>query len=241
MSKTGITILGEQMCICHLPYIHQITILGKRVFICHLPYIHQMMKYCDCDGSSSSSSVFPSYISGVHHFGWHFCVCDRFLIHPLRSHIPSLWICWVVVCLYGYAGLQNHCLAIPESEATAMFVCWLARNCLDIFAPGLVESVCIPRPVSRDWWLTLIWSKQACEPLSPDEDVNNDWIEQSFRAKFVTNECPRGLSMGVSSKVGGSVVMVESARCWEVRGWWGRGGDPWCEGPGYPCHRVDLL
>ena len=24
--------------------------------------------------------AFPSYISGVHHFGWDFCVCDRFLI-----------------------------------------------------------------------------------------------------------------------------------------------------------------
>ena len=36
--------------------------------------------------------------------------------------------------------------------------------------------------------------------------------------------------MGLSSKIGGRVVMVESARCWEVRGWWGRGGDPWCQG-----------
>ena len=26
----------------------------------------------------SSSSVFPSCISGVHHFGWDFCVCDCF-------------------------------------------------------------------------------------------------------------------------------------------------------------------
>ena len=28
--------------------------------------------------SASSSSAFPSYISGVHHFGWDSCVCDRF-------------------------------------------------------------------------------------------------------------------------------------------------------------------
>ena len=33
--------------------------------------------------------------------------------------------------------------------------------------------------------------------------------------------------MGESSKVGGWVV-IESARCWEIRGWWVRGGDPWC-------------
>ena len=32
----------------------------------------------------NSSSVFPSYISGVHHFGWDFCACDRFLFQPLR-------------------------------------------------------------------------------------------------------------------------------------------------------------
>ena len=31
-----------------------------------------------------SSSAFPSYISGVHHFGQDFCVCDRFLIQPFR-------------------------------------------------------------------------------------------------------------------------------------------------------------
>ena len=28
--------------------------------------------------SSSSSSSFPSYVPGVHHFGWNFCVCDYF-------------------------------------------------------------------------------------------------------------------------------------------------------------------
>ena len=26
------------------------------------------------------------------------------------------------------------------------------------------------------------------------------------------------------------VVRVESAGCWEVPGWWGGGGDPWCQG-----------
>ena len=30
-----------------------------------------------CFGTSSSSA-FHSYISGVHHFGWDFCVCDHF-------------------------------------------------------------------------------------------------------------------------------------------------------------------
>ena len=32
----------------------------------------------------SSSSAFPSYISGVHHFGWDFCSCHRFSVQPLR-------------------------------------------------------------------------------------------------------------------------------------------------------------
>ena len=31
--------------------------------------------------------------------------------------------------------------------------------------------------------------------------------------------------------------MVESARCWEVQGWWDGGGDPWCEGAGPWCRR----
>ena len=34
--------------------------------------------------SSSSPSKFHSYISGVHHFGWDFCVCNCCLIQPLR-------------------------------------------------------------------------------------------------------------------------------------------------------------
>ena len=39
---------------------------------------------CSSSSSPSLSSAFPSYISGVHHFGWDFCVSDRFWIHPLR-------------------------------------------------------------------------------------------------------------------------------------------------------------
>ena len=35
-------------------------------------------------GDLASSLAFPSYISGVHHFGWDACVCDRLLIQPLR-------------------------------------------------------------------------------------------------------------------------------------------------------------
>ena len=30
----------------------------------------------------SSSSAFPSCISGVHHFRWDFCICDHFVIQP---------------------------------------------------------------------------------------------------------------------------------------------------------------
>ena len=33
---------------------------------------------------SSSPSTFTSCIFGAHHFGWDFCVCDHFLIQPLR-------------------------------------------------------------------------------------------------------------------------------------------------------------
>ena len=34
----------------------------------------------------------PSNISGVNHFGWDFCVCDRFSSNHRGSHIPSLWM-----------------------------------------------------------------------------------------------------------------------------------------------------
>ena len=50
--------------------------------------------------SSFSSSAFPSYISGVHHLGWDFCECGRFLIQPLRW-LHSVFVdgaCWVCFC-----------------------------------------------------------------------------------------------------------------------------------------------
>ena len=34
----------------------------------------------------------PSYIPGVHHFGWDFCVCDRFWSNYWGSHFPSSWM-----------------------------------------------------------------------------------------------------------------------------------------------------
>ena len=30
------------------------------------------------------SPAFPSYISGVHHFWWDFCMCESYLVQPLR-------------------------------------------------------------------------------------------------------------------------------------------------------------
>ena len=52
---------------------------------------------------TSSSSAFPSYISEVRHFGWDFCVCDRFFkSNHWCSDISSSWMvraaCWV--CFY---------------------------------------------------------------------------------------------------------------------------------------------
>ena len=34
----------------------------------------------------------PSYIFGVHQFGWDFCICDRFFNPTRGSHIPSSWM-----------------------------------------------------------------------------------------------------------------------------------------------------
>ena len=60
------------------------------------------------DHSSSSSALFFSfffciscYISGVHHFRWDFCLCDRLnLTQPLRySHFVFMdGACWVCFC-----------------------------------------------------------------------------------------------------------------------------------------------
>ena len=53
----------------------------------------------------------PSYISGVHHFWWGFCVCDHFfLIQPLRwSH--SIFMdgaCWVYLgCRHSSVWARN--------------------------------------------------------------------------------------------------------------------------------------
>ena len=69
--------------------------------------------------SSSSSSAFPSFVSGLHHFGWDFCVCDRFLIQSLRlSH--SIFVddaCWV--CFFpAFTGLEHEC-----QESMQWYVC----------------------------------------------------------------------------------------------------------------------
>ena len=42
---------------------------------------------------TSSSSAFPSYISGVHHFGWDFCACGHFFNPTIEAGA-----CWVCFC-----------------------------------------------------------------------------------------------------------------------------------------------
>ena len=42
--------------------------------------------------TTSSFPAFPSYISGVQHFGWDVCVCDYFRSNHWGSHIPSSWV-----------------------------------------------------------------------------------------------------------------------------------------------------
>ena len=57
--------------------------------------------YCSSP-SSSSPSTFPNYISGVHHFGWDFYVCDRFFFfnfffNPTIEAVTFLFRGWCIL------------------------------------------------------------------------------------------------------------------------------------------------
>ena len=62
------------------------------------PGKHQRTDVVSASGGpvASSSSLFPCQITGVHHFGWDFCVCDRFFN-------PSIEV--VTFCLHGWCML----------------------------------------------------------------------------------------------------------------------------------------
>ena len=46
-------------------------------------------------------SCVPTYISGVHHFGWDFCLCDHFFLNPTIEVVTFHLHGWcMLVCLY---------------------------------------------------------------------------------------------------------------------------------------------
>ena len=52
----------------------------------------------------TSSSAFHSYISGVHHFGWDFCVCDHFF----NPTIEVVTFCLRGWCMLGVLAASLH-------------------------------------------------------------------------------------------------------------------------------------
>ena len=84
--------------------------------------------------ASSSSSFFfsfPSYISGVHHFGWDFCVCDRvyffffFFLNPTIEVVTFRlrgWCMLGVLLLPAFTRLGHECQDLL-SPCDGMHVC----------------------------------------------------------------------------------------------------------------------
>ena len=55
----------------------------------------------------SSSSAFPSYISGVHHFGWDVCICDFvFFFYPTIEVVTFCLSGWCMLGVVFFAGMQ---------------------------------------------------------------------------------------------------------------------------------------
>ena len=73
----------------------------------------------------SSSSAFPSYISGVHHLGWHFCTCDLFspTIKVVTFRLHGWCIQGVRVFLLPAFTCLGHKWQEPLSLCDGMHVC----------------------------------------------------------------------------------------------------------------------
>ena len=89
------------------------TIQGREICWCEfVKYMIYIVLCRDiCEPSSSSSFAFPSCISGVHHFGWDFCVCNCFFnptIEIVTFHIRG-WCMLGVVLLLPFTHLGHEC------------------------------------------------------------------------------------------------------------------------------------
>ena len=69
------------------------------------------LSLCGFLSLSSPSSMFQSHLSGVHHFGWDFCVCERFLnptIEVVTFHFHG-WLMLGVFLLPAFTRLGHEC------------------------------------------------------------------------------------------------------------------------------------
>ena len=81
-----------------------------------------------CSDFSSSASAFHIYFSGVHHFGWDFCVCDRFLFVFFFN--PTIEV--VTFRLRGYMLRQFYVLPHWDRSCKSIFF-YLTQS---ILTPG---------------------------------------------------------------------------------------------------------
>ena len=75
------------------------------------------------DVASTSSSAFPSYISGVHHLGWDFFVCDCFFFNPTIEVVTFHLRGWCMLGVFFVASIHPSRTWTSESFE---FVWWNA-------------------------------------------------------------------------------------------------------------------
>ena len=85
--------------------------------IFHISFNIQTILHTRTECVPSSSSVFPCYISGVHHFGWDFCVC-AFFVYVYAFFNPTIEV--VTFCLCGWYTLGVFFIAGIHSSRTWM-------------------------------------------------------------------------------------------------------------------------
>ena len=108
------------------------------------------------------SSCVPSYVSGVHHFGWNFCVCDCFWFNHRSSHILSLWLV--------HAG----CVFVASFHPSRI---WLSGSFESVRWNVLVHRLDLdlcshPKEFFREW------SQNPCE-LPREKSLQRSWDSMS--------------------------------------------------------------
>ena len=119
--------------------------------------------------TSSSSSVFPTYTSGVHQFGWDFCVCDPFFFYPTIEVDTFRLHGW---CMLGVFLLPAFILSRTWTAGSFECVRWNA--CVHRLDLGLYSH---PKEILGNGVRTILspWEKSSLpEKFSSEEDQTHD-------------------------------------------------------------------